>query len=261
VSSTSVPSTSVPTTSTTSTTIFAVPVVPYTRYDATGPDGPVVMVDDEFASTLVDLGTVVLELPPVTIDGQLPPDPFTHQTCYAHPGGLLDDCVDIQDRFGFAPLRIGNPVGVCIPELFPSIAVDAFACYQAVGTALELNVTLDDEFQSQAVTIGVPELFCTPAEIDGDPLQNAARYLVCYATTPTGAAGGQIMVENALHPGPIQVDVGIATGLCVPAVRQLVPSCDLCGNGVTDAGAGEECDDGNVTGGDGCSAVCRTEGP
>jgi cysteine-rich repeat protein len=236
-------------------------VVPYTRYDATGPDGPVVMVDDEFASTLVDLGTVVLELPPATIDGQVPPDPFTHQTCYAHPGGLLDDCVDIQDRFGFAPLRIGNPVGVCIPELFPSIAVDAFACYQAVGTALELNVTLDDEFQSQAVTIGVPELFCTPAEIDGDPLQNAARYLVCYATTPTGAAGGQIMVENALHPGPIQVDVGIATGLCVPAVRQLVPSCDLCGNGVTDAGAGEECDDGNVTGGDGCSAVCRTEGP
>jgi cysteine-rich repeat protein len=30
---------------------------------------------------------------------------------------------------------------------------------------------------------------------------------------------------------------------------------------VTDAGVGEECDDGNVVGGDGCSAVCRTEGP
>jgi hypothetical protein len=51
------------------------PVVPYRRYAATGPDGPVVMLDDEFGMATVDLGTVVLDLPPVTIDGLLPPDP------------------------------------------------------------------------------------------------------------------------------------------------------------------------------------------
>ena len=33
----------------------------------------------------------------------------------------------------------------------------------------------------------------------------------------------------------------------------------ICGNGVT--GAGEECDDANTTGGDGCSATCTLEGP
>jgi cysteine-rich repeat protein len=252
--------TTVPTTST-STTIVAVPVIPYRRYDATGPDGPVVMLDDEFASELVDLGSVIFDLPPVAIDGLLPPDPTTHQTCYAHPGGVIDECIDVQDRFGLAPLRIGNPVGVCVPELFPSIAVDAFKCHQASGIAPAVGVTLGDEFQSQAVTVDAPVLLCTPVGVDGGLLQDPSRYLVCYATTPAGAAGGQIMVENALHPGPVAVDVGTPGALCVPAVRQIVTTCDLCGNGVTDGGAGEECDDGNVLNGDGCSAVCRSEGP
>jgi cysteine-rich repeat protein len=235
------------------------PVVPYRRYAATGPDGPVVMLDDEFGMATVDLGTVVLDLPPVTIDGLLPPDPDTRQTCYAHPGGVLDDCIDIQNDFGFAPLRLGGPVAVCVPELFPAISVDAFECYAATGTALDVPATLQDEVQTQAVTVGAPELLCTPVGIDGSPLIDAGRYLVCYATAPAGAAGGQIMVENALHGAPIAVDVGVATGLCVPAVRQIVATCDLCGNGVTDGGAGEECDDGNVLSGDGCSAVCRSE--
>jgi cysteine-rich repeat protein len=217
------------------------------------------MVDDEFATQTIDLGTVILELPPVTIDGLLPPDPTTHQSCYAHPGGLLDECIDVQDRFGFAPVRIGNPVGVCVPERFPSVAVDAFTCYQASGVAPGVSVTLDDEFQSQTVTVDAPVLLCTPTGIDGGGLQDAGRYLVCYATTPTGVAGGQITVDAALHPAPIQVDVGAATGLCVPAVRQLVVTCDLCGNTVVDPG--EDCDDGNVVNGDGCSAVCRTEAP
>jgi cysteine-rich repeat protein len=249
--------TTTPATSTTTTTLFGTPVVPYRRYDATGPDGPVVMLGDEFTTEMVDLGTVLLELPPVTIDGDPAPDPTTHQTCYAHPGGVLDTCLDVQTRFGLAQVRIGNPVGVCVPTLAPSIAVDAFKCYQATGTALDLAVTLTDDFQMQAVTIGAPELLCTPAEVDGDPLQHAGRYLVCYATAPAGDAGGAIMVENVLHGGPIQVDVGAATGLCVPALRQLVATCELCGDGNLDPG--EECDDGNTTGGDGCSAVCREE--
>ena len=245
------------TSSSTTTTIFAVPVVPYTRYDATGPDGPIVMLDDQYASEVPDLGTVTLQLPPVTIDGLLPPDLFTSQTCYAHPGGVLDVCVDMQDRFGSKPLRVGNPLHVCIPELFPVVTVDAFKCYAATGTALDVAVTLGDDFQQQAVTIGKPELFCTPAGVDGDPINDAGRYLICYATTPIGAVGGQIQVENVLHGSPIQVDVGVATGLCVPAIAEIVSTCALCGDGVVDPD--EACDDANVSDGDGCSAVCAFE--
>jgi len=120
-----------------------------------------------------------------------------------------------------------------------------------------VEVALNDEFQSQTVTVGAPELLCTPVAIDAFTLVNPLRYLVCYATAPLGATGGPIQVENDLHPNPIQVDVGVATGLCVPAVRQLVPKCQLCGNGVLDGD--EDCDDADLIGGDGCSPVCRFE--
>ena len=35
--------------------------------------------------------------------------------------------------------------------------------------------------------------------------------------------------------------------------------CDFCGNGVAEPEAGEQCDDGNVADGDGCSGVCLFE--
>jgi cysteine-rich repeat protein len=231
--------------------------VPYARYNASGPDGPFVTLEDEFVSETVDLDTVVLLLPPVTIDGVAPFDPFTHQTCYEHPGATFDGCVDLQDIFGPAPLRIGNPVALCVHESSPVIPVDSFKCYQASGSAPGVQVALTDEFQGQTVTVGPPDLFCTPAEVDGSLLAQGGRYLVCYSTSPPGASGSPIQVTNALHPAPIQVDVGAATGLCVPAVRQLVPTCQLCSNGTVDPS--EDCDDGGITGGDGCSAVCRFE--
>jgi len=36
-------------------------------------------------------------------------------------------------------------------------------------------------------------------------------------------------------------------------------ACLTCGNGLEEAGVGEECDDGNTAGGDGCSAICLFE--
>jgi hypothetical protein len=68
-------------------------------------------------------------------------DPFTQQTCHAHPGGTLDECIDIQDRFGAAPLHIGDPVGLCVPELFALVGVDAFTCHAATGSAPEVGGT------------------------------------------------------------------------------------------------------------------------
>lgn len=52
---------------------------------------------------------------------------------------------------------------------------------------------------------------------------------------------------------PCTVDECDGGGMCV----QLSPT--TCGDGDTQAGCGEECDDGNVDNGDGCGATCLTE--
>lgn len=49
--------------------------------------------------------------------------------------------------------------------------------------------------------------------------------------------------------------VVLATAICIPFVTGF--GCNPCGNGRIDSG--EQCDDGNSTGGDGCSAMCQNE--
>lgn len=49
------------------------------------------------------------------------------------------------------------------------------------------------------------------------------------------------------------------TGICTENCGLGVPSAAVCGNGSREAG--ETCDDGNTTSGDGCSATCAAEAP
>jgi TonB family protein len=60
--------------------------------------------------------------------------------------------------------------------------------------------------------------------------------------------------EGAGGPGPGGPD---ATGKCLENCVGTVVIDPVCGNGAVEAG--EQCDDGNATNGDGCSSTCRTE--
>jgi cysteine-rich repeat protein len=76
--------------------------------------------------------------------------------------------------------------------------------------------------------------------------------LVTGAWTCTPSAEGDDLCENERDDD--------ADGLadCADPGCALLPVCGLCGNG--DVDAGEVCDDGNLTDGDGCSQLCRDEG-
>jgi TonB family protein len=72
-------------------------------------------------------------------------------------------------------------------------------------------------------------------------------------TPPTGEVGTGGTGLGA-GSGSGQVGGGTCTENCVEAA---VPADPVCGNGSLESG--EECDDGNTTSGDGCSATCRRE--
>ena len=62
--------------------------------------------------------------------------------------------------------------------------------------------------------------------------------------------------DRIVHGEREQCDEGFETDGCYAYCR--IP---VCGDDITNPGLGEECDDGNLNSGDGCSAVCLVEGP
>lgn len=68
-------------------------------------------------------------------------------------------------------------------------------------------------------------------------------------------ASNTVRYRNANIPPLLS---GIVSPSPVLELDETLPSCPACGNGVLDDG--ETCDDGNVSGGDGCSFTCQDEG-
>jgi len=119
-----------------------------------------------------------------------------------------------------------------------------------------------------------------PFPITPAAIRNPVEHLVCYQATLAKKAisqngcepaddadkGTEIVPPQPKHApvpglhvndqfGPEQLDTKKEVELCIPSAKNPV-----CGNGVTELRAGEECDDGGTLSGDGCSAGCRLEG-
>lgn len=83
------------------------------------------------------------------------------------------------------------------------------------------------------------------------------RLRVLSGATVRAGTGGQNRIQYREPSAPPQIS-GSVTPAPTLSVNTSLPSCPLCGNGTVNLG--ETCDDGNVTGGDGCSADCQHEG-
>jgi cysteine-rich repeat protein len=118
-----------------------------------------------------------------------------------------------------------------------------------------------------------------PFPITPSSIQNPADHLVCYqaalaketieqsgcgAVAP-GTAGTSIVPTQPRHSpvtgffianqfGTAQLDSVKEVELCIPSARDPV-----CGDGILQSVAGEQCDDGDTDSGDGCSATCQAE--
>jgi len=85
----------------------------------------------------------------------------------------------------------------------------------------------------------------------------ADRLKVFAGATVRAGTGGQNRIQYRDPAAPPQL-LGAVTPTPTLSVNTSLPTCPLCGNGTINLG--ETCDDGNVAGGDGCSADCQHEG-
>jgi cysteine-rich repeat protein len=75
-----------------------------------------------------------------------------------------------------------------------------------------------------------------------------------------GGAGACARIQRSLDQGAYRVTALGGNGVALPRYvlnAILAPEPNECGNGRLEVG--EDCDDGNRDGGDGCSGECRTE--
>src|SRR5688572_282822 len=210
---TSVSATTTPTSSTTTTTLASAAIF-YRLYAANGVDGPVATLTDPIRSEMVDVGGVMRFLVPASVLGSGVFDADAYQTCHDHPGAPLAASADVFNHFGPQTLAVGDPDTVCVRESATLLAIDPFNCYAASGTSIGLEVPVSDAFNTESVTVGAPVLYCVPVAI-GSPVVAPAAHLVCYDTTTSGTAPGDVQVANEF--GASTVGVGLPVGVCMPS--------------------------------------------
>lgn len=115
-----------------------------------------------------------------------------------------------------------------------------------VGSGIEIclgDACISNEgFKSVDLPHCVEELMCTDSDGDGYAINGGACGVVDCADT-----------NASINPGAIEICNGIDDN-CDGNIDE---TCAICGNNVTEFG--EQCDDGNLANGDGCSASCQIE--
>ena len=193
---------------------------------ATGIEGPVVQIEDQLGTQTTNLGSPIRFLVPVDKNDEGIDDPFSHSTCYQITDGVAGPPVISTNQFGVQPLTLGVPESLCVPTeklITPGLVdLDHYKCYLATGAPVDLGVSLVDQFQARSTLVLDPKLFCTPADKNGEGIDDPLTHLTCYSTSPIGQAPGLIPIVNQFIAGD-QLDLLEADLLCAPSTKQLVP--------------------------------------
>jgi hypothetical protein len=210
----------------------------FTVYNAAGPPGPFVAVDDQFFRQKRQLGPTTLFMVPADKNLEGLTDPFGHLTCYDMPGAAEGhpNVTVTNQLVTNEPIVVGFPTELCVPTeklLTPGpVAIDHYKCYEASGPPLDTNVTLADQFVGFPSMVIEPFRLCNPAEKNGEPFDNADDHLVCYLLGPPGGVMGlPVPIANQFFPESVQIDISGPFALCVPSVKTLPEPSIVAGLG------------------------------
>ncbi len=191
-----------------------------------GLDGPIVQIDDQFGSQMTDLQNPIRFMVPVSKNSEPLVDPFSHLTCYQIIDGAAGPAVISTNQFGAQPLTLGVPDSLCAPTeklIFPGpVNIDHYKCYLASGPAIDVGVSLQDQFGQGSAIVLIPRLFCTPASKNGEAVIDDVTHLTCYDTTPPGPAPGPMPILNQFLPAADVLQLQEADMLCAPSTKQVV---------------------------------------
>ncbi len=176
--------------------------------------------------------------------------------------------------------------------------LDHYLCYKVKAKLPKgMQVEASDQFQARRYDLKKLTKLCLPVNKSGNPVQlagpakgtpfpitpaaiiNSTLQLLCYQAKPASTVtpqnacmpwrakdkGAKIDPKQAKHTprldvlvtgqfGTGELDTKKEVELCIPSVTDAA-----CGDGIVQPKAGERCDDGGTSDGDGCSAQCLIE--
>jgi hypothetical protein len=189
-------------------------------------DGPIVQIDDQFGSQTTDLGLATHFLVPVNKNDEGIDDPISHLTCYEITDGDAGPLVISTNQFGAQPLTLGAPQSLCVPTeklITPGpVDLDHYKCYDATGAPIDVGVGLVDQFQGRTALVLEPKLFCTPADKNGEGIDDPINHLTCYSTNPVGDNPGLIPITNQFVAAG-QLELLGPDLLCAPSTKEVPP--------------------------------------
>ena len=101
---------------------------------------------------------------------------------------------------------------------------DHYRCWEAsdpTGGALNVPVTLIDQFQSIDTIVMEPWRLCNPADKNGEGIQDPNSHLTCYKIQPIGQPlGFQVPVSNQFF-SLANIDINEAFAVCVPSAKMV----------------------------------------
>lgn len=155
--------------------------------------------------------------------------------------------VTVDNQFGRQTLFATRPVALGVPtqkvlvdgvdtELGAPEGLNHFKCYRAKGRTLNVPATLDDQFETAAVVVVDPLLFCNPVEktvtrtggSNLTPIEDPEAHLTCYNIDLAAPIGfttqksiGTVNQFNHIDVEPLTV-VTDERVLCVPSTKTRV---------------------------------------
>src|SRR5262245_19429384 len=179
---------------------------------STQPATPVLLTDQFLANVSIEIDEPLQFCAPVSKNGLPIKEPEEHLTVYAAAANLPTRLVvETQDQFGlrtleavgarvlFVPTQKLTVDGVDTGLAFPD-RLNHWWCYGVNGESVDQDVTLEDQFRSDAVRVERPVYFCNPVEKTRAGARRAERiperdvHLTCYdlhgpqSTNPTQVA-------------------------------------------------------------------------
>ena len=232
-------SSSTTTTSTVSATTTTKLPPPYQCYEVDNATFslPGVSLSNQFGSSTADVSTPKRLCNPADLNGTDPAaltDPghlVGYTLVHSSPPFVPISGLSVTNALGTFAVAVVRPARLFVPSaksligppppLPPGSAPDHFECYRAKGGRLAsaLQLTMHDEFGTQAETILKFEQLCVPVSVNGSAIPNPTLKLMCYRSKYTGARfrgpGGPAFVNNEFGAATLQSSHG--EELCLPS--------------------------------------------